>query len=177
MRSPGCIPGRSEIPTTTYCSSNAKKSILALIWGGDKPCPGQRVCWADARPSPTAGVDRQGPRTLEGCAAMCHDTDSPLDCFISAQINLILYDGCCRSMLWYVCGNGLHPLQFMMWWSVLKQPGLRGPGEIREQRKGYRRDDDHWRLSGFNWSLLAAASWAVVNFSVWKTQGKSLPLF
>lgn len=36
-----------------------------------------------------------------GCAAMHHDTDSPLDCFILAQINLILYDGCCRFVLCY----------------------------------------------------------------------------
>lgn len=68
------------------------------------------------------------------CLASWHS--SPLDCFISAQINLILYNGCCRFMLLCVCGNALHPLQFLVWWSVLKQPGLGGPREIEEQRKG-----------------------------------------
>lgn len=104
---------------------------------------------------------------------MEHDSNSTLDSFISAQKNWILYSGCCRFMFGCVCGNCLHPLQFVVQWSVLKKPGLQGLGEIREQRKEYRWDNKCWQLCEFQWSVLAGTSWTVVNFSVWKNWRKT----
>lgn len=130
----------------------------------------KQVCRADASPGPAAGVDTWQPCTLEGFAAMDHDSSSSLDSFISAQKNGILHSGFCRFMLGCVCGNCLNPLQFVVWWSVLKEPGLQGLGEIRKQGKGYRWENECWQLSEFQWSVLAGTSWTAVNFSIWKTQ-------
>lgn len=57
-----------------------------------------------------------------------------------------------------VCGSCLHPLQFVVWWSVLKEPGLRGLAEVREQWKGCRWGSECWQLSEFQWSVLAGTS-------------------
>lgn len=54
-RSPGCSPGRSEIPTTRQ--KKKKKSMHVVRWSSDKMCPGKQECWVAASPGAAAGVD------------------------------------------------------------------------------------------------------------------------